>query len=115
MQTSTYISRSAKKCIYAPSTPSRRSREGSFPLCAPARDRPARGFLEGDPDAPVSYETIFFGGTPSLLSPEEMERIMSRLRERFVSDADAEITMSAIRDGEPGVSGGISRASESTG
>jgi oxygen-independent coproporphyrinogen-3 oxidase len=50
--------------------------------------------LEGDPNAPAVYETIFFGGgTPSLLSPEELERIMRPLRRRFTIAEDAEFTM----------------------
>jgi oxygen-independent coproporphyrinogen III oxidase len=50
--------------------------------------------LENDSNAPAEYETIFFGGgTPSLLSPEQLERIMSPLRKRFRITADAEFTM----------------------
>ncbi len=50
--------------------------------------------LAGRPAAPREYSTIFFGGgTPSLLSPAELERIMSRLRDRFAIASDAEFTM----------------------
>lgn len=45
-------------------------------------------------DAPPAYDTIFFGGgTPSLLSPEEMERIFTALRGHFHVAPGAEITM----------------------
>lgn len=46
------------------------------------------------PDAPTEYSTIFFGGgTPSLLSPEQLGGIMESLRRRFAIAPDAEITM----------------------
>ena len=52
--------------------------------------------LADDPDAPERYSTIFFGGgTPSILSPEELERIVEALRRRFVIAEDAEFTMEA--------------------
>ena len=41
-------------------------------------------------------ETIFFGGgTPSLLEPAQVARIIDALHERFAIDADAEITLEA--------------------
>lgn len=50
--------------------------------------------LQDNPDAPSVYQSVFFGGgTPSLLSPEEMERILTPLRRRFQILPDAEITM----------------------
>ncbi len=50
--------------------------------------------LQADGAAPASYETVFFGGgTPSLLSPEEMQRILEPLHRRFHILPDAEITM----------------------
>lgn len=50
--------------------------------------------LASDPEAPTSYSTIFFGGgTPSLLSPEQLGSILESLRRRFVIAPDAEITM----------------------
>jgi len=50
--------------------------------------------LEQEGKAPEEYETIFFGGgTPSLLSPEEIGRIFAALRRRFVVADGAEITM----------------------
>jgi len=42
----------------------------------------------------VDFRTIFFGGgTPSLLSPEEVAAILSRVRSTFSVSADAEITL----------------------
>jgi oxygen-independent coproporphyrinogen-3 oxidase len=50
--------------------------------------------LESAGDAPTEYDTIFFGGgTPSLLSPEEMGRIFAALRRRYRVSEGAEITM----------------------
>ena len=41
-----------------------------------------------------SFETIFFGGgTPSLLSPSTLERILNALRSQYRIDSDAEITV----------------------
>ena len=52
--------------------------------------------LADDPDAPSAYESIFFGGgTPSILSPDELGAIVSALRRRFVITPDAEFTMEA--------------------
>jgi oxygen-independent coproporphyrinogen III oxidase len=84
-----------KKCIYC-SFYSIEALEGKERfLDAIVREIDMRAeLLEGDPDAPRSYETVFFGGgTPSLLSPDELGRIMRRLRERFTIEPDAEITM----------------------
>ena len=40
------------------------------------------------------YETIFFGGgTPSLLRPSEIEKILNLLASRFTVETDAEITL----------------------
>jgi oxygen-independent coproporphyrinogen III oxidase len=42
----------------------------------------------------VRFETIFFGGgTPSLLTPVQMERILDRLRSSYRVEPDAEITV----------------------
>lgn len=50
--------------------------------------------LESEGGAPSEYETVFFGGgTPSLLSPEELAGIFERLRARFTIRENAEITM----------------------
>ncbi len=39
-------------------------------------------------------DTVYFGGgTPSLLSPKQVERILSAVRERYAVAADAEMTM----------------------
>src|SRR5687768_1011565 len=84
-----------KKCIYC-SFYSIEALEGKQAfLDAIVREIDMRAdLLADDPDAPASYETVFFGGgTPSLLSPEEMGGIMRALRERFVIEPDAEITM----------------------
>ncbi|HOA38543.1 MAG TPA: radical SAM family heme chaperone HemW [Flavihumibacter sp.] len=50
-------------------------------------------------------ETIYFGGgTPSLLSSEEISTIFSAIRRHFLIDADAEITLEANPDDiEPGL------------
>lgn len=45
-------------------------------------------------DADVSADTIYFGGgTPSLLTPVQLERIMNTVHKRFTIDPGAEITM----------------------
>lgn len=50
--------------------------------------------LAGDPDAPREYRTVFIGGgTPSLLSPQELGRLLEHLRRRFTLRADAEVTV----------------------
>ena len=47
-----------------------------------------------DPRFQESIETIFFGGgTPSLLQPSELEKILNLLSSRFSIQADAEITL----------------------
>jgi len=50
--------------------------------------------LDASGGAPADYETIFFGGgTPSLLSPDELAAILEPLRRRFRVRPDAEFTM----------------------
>jgi oxygen-independent coproporphyrinogen-3 oxidase len=45
-------------------------------------------------ELPEPVDTIFFGGgTPSLLSPEQVERILNAVKERFVVSAGAEVTL----------------------
>ena len=45
-------------------------------------------------EAPVAADTIFFGGgTPSLLEPTEVRRLIQACRDRFELTADAEITL----------------------
>jgi oxygen-independent coproporphyrinogen III oxidase len=45
-------------------------------------------------DAHKYFDTVFFGGgTPSLLSPAQMERIITRLRDHFTFESGAEWTM----------------------
>lgn len=42
----------------------------------------------------TSYETVYFGGgTPSLLSPKRIGKILNILAQRFAIDTDAEITL----------------------
>lgn len=54
----------------------------------------AANYLQSQP-----VETIYFGGgTPSLLSIEELQQIMQTLRQHFVITADAEITLEANPD-----------------
>src|SRR4026209_980359 len=46
------------------------------------------------PLAGERVDTIYFGGgTPSLLAPSQLERILAALCDRFAVDADAEITL----------------------
>mgnify|MGYP003602375310 CR=1 FL=1 len=45
---------------------------------------------------PAAFDTVFFGGgTPSLLTGDQMRRIMATLRERFDIRVEAEISMEA--------------------
>jgi oxygen-independent coproporphyrinogen-3 oxidase len=45
---------------------------------------------------PLRAETIYFGGgTPSLLEPEHVARIIAALHERFEIESDAEVTLEA--------------------
>jgi oxygen-independent coproporphyrinogen-3 oxidase len=44
--------------------------------------------------APVEVDTVYFGGgTPSMLTPRQVERILTAVYARFVVDAEAEVTM----------------------
>src|SRR5436190_14609740 len=46
------------------------------------------------PESGRLVDTVYFGGgTPSLLSPSQLERILEALRDRFEIDSQAEITM----------------------
>lgn len=48
----------------------------------------------GEVESPAPVDTIFFGGgTPSLLSPPQVEMILKAVQERFVVSAGAEVTM----------------------
>lgn len=50
--------------------------------------------LIGNEFAPKKYDTIFFGGgTPSLLTPLEIGKIIYHLKEKFLVDELAEITI----------------------
>ena len=54
----------------------------------------AADYLQGQP-----IETIYFGGgTPSLLSIDELQQIMQTLQQQFIITADAEITLEANPD-----------------
>jgi oxygen-independent coproporphyrinogen III oxidase len=54
----------------------------------------ASNYLQGQ-----AIETIYFGGgTPSLLSIEELQQIMQTLQQQFIIAADAEITLEANPD-----------------
>lgn len=53
-------------------------------------------------------DTIYFGGgTPSLLEPEQLDQLLSALRDRFQITVDAEVTMEM----NPGSAGGSSDSS----
>ena len=52
--------------------------------------------IPGVPDAPQPLETVYFGGgTPSLLPPEAIARLLDRIRARFGLAAGAEVTLEA--------------------
>ena len=45
-------------------------------------------------DSWLAFDTIYFGGgTPSMLSPAQLERILTSVRQRFALDESAEVTM----------------------
>jgi oxygen-independent coproporphyrinogen-3 oxidase len=60
-------------------------------------ERYVRGLIREIGSAPHKGETIdtiyFGGGTPSLLTPEQLDRIVASLHERFNVAADSEITL----------------------
>ena len=57
-------------------------------VCAVTRE------IKTAPLAGERVDTIYFGGgTPSLLAPSQLERILAALCDRFAVDADAEITL----------------------
>jgi oxygen-independent coproporphyrinogen-3 oxidase len=50
--------------------------------------------LQGERGAGVVFDTVFFGGgTPSLLTPAQLESLMRALHERYAVRPDAEITL----------------------
>ena len=79
-----------RKCLYCDfySIESRAPMEGFLD----ALEREIRAYKAYGALEPVS--TLFLGGgTPSLLSPPQLERIMGSLREHFTIAADAEVTL----------------------
>ncbi len=56
-------------------------------------------------DKKIKIDTVFFGGgTPSLFSPSELERVMTALNDAFIIEKGAEITLEAnpmtVKDGD---------------
>ncbi len=84
-----------KRCIYCDffsSTQSERKTSYVQALCQELEMR--KDYLEGE-----EVETIYFGGgTPSQLSPEELERIFSYIYKVYKVHPDAEITLEANPD-----------------
>jgi oxygen-independent coproporphyrinogen-3 oxidase len=65
---------------------------GLFHLVPPVPGVPP--FLERNVEHPIHIDTIYFGGgTPSLLEPGQVSRILEAVRARFNMAADTEITM----------------------
>ncbi len=61
--------------------------------CAPERPGPG---LPVEPSGVTEADTVYFGGgTPSLLAPAEVERIMTTCRQSFAVAPDAEVTLEA--------------------
>jgi len=59
--------------------------------------------IRGSADPTIAADTIFFGGgTPSLLAPSELERIIQACRDSFDLDPDAEITVEANPESSSG-------------
>ena len=60
------------------------------------RRRPSRARSDGSAEARASADSIYFGGgTPSLLEPEEIGRIIRACEESFEVAADREVTLEA--------------------
>jgi putative oxygen-independent coproporphyrinogen III oxidase len=59
--------------------------------------------IRGFADLTIEADTIFFGGgTPSLLAPSELGRIIQACRDSFALDPDAEITVEANPESSTG-------------
>jgi oxygen-independent coproporphyrinogen-3 oxidase len=88
------------KCIYCDfnSYAGLENRHAAFvdAMCADIR-RGVSGFLPGEPDcAEQRISTVFFGGgTPSVLTPEHIGRILEAARARYELPPGIEITMEA--------------------
>ncbi len=64
-------------------------------LCAEIEAAGARA-AELGAELPRMVDTVYFGGgTPSLLTPEQLQRVFAVLRRQFVVEQDAEITLEA--------------------
>ena len=60
-------------------------------------------------DSPATVNTVYFGGgTPSLLAPAQIERILKAVRDRFRVLADAEVTIE-LNPGDGGTSSAAKR------
>src|SRR6476619_3320728 len=56
--------------------------------------------IQTAPESGAPLDTIFFGGgTPSLLSPDEVSRILRACRDAFDVQPDAEVTLQANPEG----------------
>src|SRR4030081_1777600 len=63
----------------------------------------------GEVDNPAVVNTIYFGGgTPSLLAPAQIERILKAVRDRFQVLDDAEVTIE-LNPGDGGTSAAAKR------
>jgi putative oxygen-independent coproporphyrinogen III oxidase len=63
-------------------------------LCREISDFEDRRPKTVDQSSKIEIETIYFGGgTPSLLSPRHLEKILSEIHKKFDVEADSEVTM----------------------
>ena len=79
-----------RKCIYCDFYSVTKTEDVEAFLCALTRETT----LSGDQHNGTAFATIFFGGgTPSLLEPSQLERILSALRTAFPIPPGAEVTL----------------------